>query len=353
MASRHPWALPSPLVKRTVVLLALVALIAPASAAAHATLIKTTPADGAVLNGAPQSVRVEFDDRIHVASGNAAVSNTSNASVLDGAPHTAGHTLVLPLRAGLANGSYSVRWSIVSEDGHREQGVLAFAVGAGNASPQSVLGASAPLSWSNLILRTLFFFGVLAAGGATVFLLLTRGVLGDRMRVPLAHLLFFVLLAAFLGGSGMIHGSPPGHALRARDQGGGHDRACRRSGGRARTDRAAAAVCRGRLLARTARRADARGTFARPRPAESARAAGRRRPHRRGCGLARRTAVARLRGAARERSGRRAVGGGASLLVGCPRSRDRARSVRRRARARPSSQRCIRSGRRRTARRCS
>jgi len=210
VASRHPWALPSPLVKRTVVLLALVALIAPATAGAHATLIKTTPADGAVLNGAPQSVRVEFDDRIHVAGGNAAVSNTSNASVLDGAPRTAGHTLVLPLRAGLANGSYSVRWSIVSEDGHREQGVLAFAVGAGNASPQSVLGASAPLSWSNLVLRTLFFFGVLAAGGTTVFLLLTRRVLGDRMRVPLAHLLFFVLLAAFLGGSGMIHGSPPG-----------------------------------------------------------------------------------------------------------------------------------------------
>jgi len=86
-------------VKRTVVLLALVALIAPASAAAHATLIRTTPADGAVLNGAPQSVRVEFDDRIHVETGNAAVSNANNASVLDGAPRTAGHTLVLPLRA--------------------------------------------------------------------------------------------------------------------------------------------------------------------------------------------------------------------------------------------------------------
>jgi copper transport protein len=209
VASRHPWALPSHLVKRTVVLFALVALIAPASAAAHATLIGTTPADGAVLDRAPQTVRVEFDDRIHVAHGNAAVSNANNASVLDGAPTTAGHTLVLPLRAGLADGSYSVRWSIVSDDGHREQGVLAFAVGSGNASPQSVLGASAPLSWSNLVLRTLFFFGVLAAGGATVFLLLTRSMLGDRIRTPLAHLLFFALLAAFLGGSGMIHGSPP------------------------------------------------------------------------------------------------------------------------------------------------
>ncbi len=207
---RHPWALPSPLVKRTVVLFAVAALIAPASAAAHATLIRTVPADRAVLDQAPQSVRVEFDDSVHVAPGSAAVSNTDNASVLAGAPRIAGHMLVLPLNAKLTDGSYSVRWSIVSDDGHREQGVLAFAVGKGAASPKSVLGASAPLSWSNLVLRTLFFFGVLSAGGATVFWLLTRGGLGDRIRSPLAHLLFFALLAAFLGASGMAEGAPPG-----------------------------------------------------------------------------------------------------------------------------------------------
>jgi copper transport protein len=197
-------------VKRTVVLFAVAALIAPASAAAHATLIRTAPADGAVLDRAPQSVRVEFDDSIHVAPGSAAVSNADNSSVLAGAPRIAGHTLVLPLKAKLADGSYSVRWSIVSDDGHREQGVLAFGVGKGAASPKSVLGASAPLSWSNLLLRTLFFFGVLSAGGATVFWLLTRSTLGDRVRSPLAHLLFFALLAAFLGASGMAEGAPPG-----------------------------------------------------------------------------------------------------------------------------------------------
>jgi copper transport protein len=210
VASRNLWALPSPLVKRTAVLCALVALIAPASAAAHATLISTTPADGAVLARAPQTVRVQFDDTIRIAPGNAAVSNANNASVVDGAPRIAGHALILRLRTGLADGSYSVRWSIVSDDGHREQGVLAFAIGSGNVSPHSVLGASAPLSWSNLVLRTLFFLGVLAAAGATVFGLLTRSFLGDRIRVPLAHLIFFALLAAFLGGSGMLHGAPPG-----------------------------------------------------------------------------------------------------------------------------------------------
>jgi copper transport protein len=197
-------------VKRTVVVLAVAALIAPAGAAAHATLIRTSPANGEVLARAPQSVRVEFDDRIRVAPGNAAVSNDKNSSVLDGRPQVTGHSLVIPLRPGIAEGVYSVRWSVASDDGHREQGVLAFGVGSGSASPQSVLGASSPLSWSNLVLRTLFFFGVLAAGGATVFWLLTRRVLGERLQTPLAHLLFFALLAAFLGGSGMAHAGPAG-----------------------------------------------------------------------------------------------------------------------------------------------
>jgi copper transport protein len=210
VASRNLWALPSRDVKRTVVVFAVAALIVPASAAAHATLLRTVPANGAVLARSPQSVRVEFDDGVHVAPGNAAVTNDTNSSVLGGPPRAAGHELVIPLRSGLANGVYSIRWSIASNDGHREQGVLAFGVGAGTASPTSVLGASAPLSWSNLVLRALFYFGALAAAGATVFWLLNRRVLGDRIRVPLAHLLFFALLAAFLGGSGMLHASPPG-----------------------------------------------------------------------------------------------------------------------------------------------
>jgi len=65
-----------------------------------------------------------------------------------------------------------------------------------------VLGASAPLAWNNLVLRTLYILGVLAAAGSAIFWLLTRRVLGERLRAPLAHVLFFALLAAFLAGAG-------------------------------------------------------------------------------------------------------------------------------------------------------
>ncbi len=196
--------------KRAVLFLCVLALLAPASAWAHATLVRTVPANGAVLARDPGSVRVEFDDTIRVASGNAAVANDTGASVLDGTPTVTGHALVLHLRGGLPDGAYSVRWSIVSDDGHREQGVLAFAVGAGGASPHSVLGASTTLTWSDITLRTLYYLGLLAAGGAAFFWLVSRRLAGDRLHAPLAHLLFFALLAAFLGGSAILHGAPPG-----------------------------------------------------------------------------------------------------------------------------------------------
>ena len=130
--------------KRLVIVLALAALVAPAGAAAHATLVRTAPESGAVVDRAPRTVRVEFDDTVRVASGNAAVANATNESVLDGKARARGRVLTIPLRSGLKDGVYSVRWSIVSDDGHREQGVLAFGVGSGTASPTSVLGAEAP-----------------------------------------------------------------------------------------------------------------------------------------------------------------------------------------------------------------
>src|SRR3954471_17616091 len=209
-ACAEPGPLPSPHVRRIVIVLSLAALVAPAGAAAPATLVRTSPDSGAVLDGAPRAVRVDFDDTVRVASGNAAVSNATNESVLDGKARARGRVLTIPLRSGLKDGVYGVRWSIVSDDGHREQGVLAFGVGSGTASPQSVLGASAPLSWNNLLLRTLYVLGLLAAAGATIFWLLTHGILSERLRTPFAHLLFFALLAAFLGGSGIVHTAPPG-----------------------------------------------------------------------------------------------------------------------------------------------
>jgi copper transport protein len=190
-------------VARALAVLVLAALVAPASASAHARLVRTSPADGAVLARAPQQVLVVFDDTVRVASGNAAVANLSQRSVLAGRAVARGRALVLPLQRRLARGDYTVRWSIVSEDGHPEQGVLAFAVGRGAPPPHPVLVASAPLRIRDVALRALYYLGLLTAAGAAVFALRARHVLGARLHRPLAGLLFCALLAAFLGASGL------------------------------------------------------------------------------------------------------------------------------------------------------
>src|SRR5919198_5799829 len=84
--------------------LAAVALALPARAFAHATLVRTVPANGAVLAHAPRSVQVVFDDTIRVGHGNAVVANSSGHSVLDGKPTVRAHLLTLPVRAGLRDG---------------------------------------------------------------------------------------------------------------------------------------------------------------------------------------------------------------------------------------------------------
>ena len=204
---------------RALAVLVLAALVAPAAAGAHARLVRTSPADGAVLAHAPGVVRVEFDDSVRAAPGTAAVANASQRSVLGGNAVAHARVLEVPLERGLVRGDYTVRWSIVSEDGHREQGVIAFAVGLGSPPPHAVLVASAPLRMRDVALRALYYLGLLAAAGACVFALLARPVLGARLHRPLAGLLFCALLAAFLGASGLEASAPSGtryaHVLEA------------------------------------------------------------------------------------------------------------------------------------------
>ncbi len=196
--------------KRAVVVTLLVALALPAAAAAHARLLRTVPGNGAAVGHGPAVVRIEFDDGVRTASGNAAVANATGASVLGGVPRAEGRALLLPLRAGLSNGAYSVRWSVVSDDGHREEGVVAFRVGLGGSLPHSILTASPGLGWVDFGLRSLYYLGLLAGAGAAAFGVAIRGFATERLQRPLAHLLFFSLLATFLGASAIVHAAPPG-----------------------------------------------------------------------------------------------------------------------------------------------
>src|SRR4051794_36654932 len=176
----------------------LLALACAPAAFAHVTVVSTPPADGATVATAPADVRVLFDDPVTAAPGNTVVAH-DGTPVLGGKPRVerAGRELVLPL-GSLANGDYSARWRIISDDGHLESGVLAFRVGAGGgAAPQSILkpGGSNP-SVLDVIARWLLLGGVLVSAGAALFVLLVSRA-GAREATATATL---ALIAAVLGG---------------------------------------------------------------------------------------------------------------------------------------------------------
>jgi copper transport protein len=195
-------------VGRLVVLfaVAVVAASCATQALAHANLVSTSPQDGTVVASAPTEVRVRFDDAVTVGSGNAVVAE-DRSSVLAGSPRVerGGRELVLPLES-LRNGDYSVRWGIVSDDGHLESGLLAFRVGpparTGARPPRSVLEAeSGRPSTANVFARWLFLGGILVAGGIALFRLLVSRA-GARQAVAM---LMLSLIAVVLGGSLLLH----------------------------------------------------------------------------------------------------------------------------------------------------
>ncbi|MGZ8717117.1 MAG: copper resistance CopC family protein, partial [Gaiellaceae bacterium] len=187
---------------RTALIATAACFLAPAPAWAHASLVRTEPAGGAVLARSPAEVRVVFDDAVRPGPGIAAIRN-GGASVLAGRGRVAGtRTLVVPLRRGLADGDYSVRWSIVSDDGHLESGVLAFAVGIGRAPPLAGLSPQATGPTVDSVgARWLFFAGLLGAVGIALFAFVVRP--REQERIP-AIVSTAAVLAA-LGAAQEIH----------------------------------------------------------------------------------------------------------------------------------------------------
>jgi copper transport protein len=189
---------------------AVLAACCASQASAHANLVSTSPRDGVDFASPPKEVRVRFDDPVTVGPGNAVVA-AGRRSVLAGAPRVArgGRELVLPLK-GLGNGDYSVRWAIVSDDGHFESGSLAFRVGPqqlGVGGPRSVLAAeSGDPSGGDVFARWLFLGGILVAGGVVLSRLLVSRA-GARQA---AATILLALSGVVIGGIWLLQLTPGG-----------------------------------------------------------------------------------------------------------------------------------------------
>jgi copper transport protein len=105
---------------------AVVAVVAPSQAWAHAALLRTTPTAGAVLERAPRTVTLRFTEPVDTALAEVRVLDAQLEPVRTGSlPRPRPDEIAVRLPA-LTRGTYVVAWRVVSEDTHPIHGSFVF-----------------------------------------------------------------------------------------------------------------------------------------------------------------------------------------------------------------------------------
>lgn len=117
--------------------LALGALGAPVAVWAHAKVVASTPAEGALVAG-PKVVSLSFSDALQPATVNVSIVMTAMPGMANHgemvirnftpAWSEGNRKLTLSLRQPLRAGTYEVRWQAAGADGHRMSGKITFKV---------------------------------------------------------------------------------------------------------------------------------------------------------------------------------------------------------------------------------
>ncbi|KES05264.1 transport integral membrane protein [Streptomyces toyocaensis] len=119
-----------------VLLLLLLGSAAPASA--HAALRDSDPGDGSVVGSAPRHITLTFTESVGLLDDSFRVYSPDNRRVRLGEPRHAdgaSDTARAALPGGLADGTYTVAWRVVSADSHPVSGAFTFSVGKPSPHP--------------------------------------------------------------------------------------------------------------------------------------------------------------------------------------------------------------------------
>jgi copper transport protein len=149
---------------------ALLVLVAvPGRAAAHPTLLYTTPAAETADPTAPDTVALVFGEPVTIGSGALTLLTAAGQPVALGPVSNArdGHAVTARITGALAAGVYTVRWRVTGGDGDLVEGQFRFAVGAAiTTTAASVTGAG--MSWPTAVLRWLLFTALAFALGGLI-----------------------------------------------------------------------------------------------------------------------------------------------------------------------------------------
>lgn len=108
----------------------LCALGAASAASAHAHLAASVPADKSTVAPAPSAVAMTFTESLNLKFSGIKLIGPEKTTLKTGEASLTDHDkgLTVPLPAGLAAGSYTVEWHVLSSDGHKTSGAFSFTV---------------------------------------------------------------------------------------------------------------------------------------------------------------------------------------------------------------------------------
>ncbi|MGW7789784.1 copper resistance CopC/CopD family protein, partial [Streptomyces tricolor] len=191
---------------------ALLAGAGPASA--HAALTGSDPAQGVVADKAPTQVSLTFSEKVALNDGSLRVLDPRGTPVQTGSPaNVSGTTYAVKLKSGLAKGTYTVTYQVVSADSHPVAGAYTFSVGAPS---ETVVSGAGPAAGGGVV-GGLYAFGrymsyagftVLAGGAAFVLACWRRGagvrplqrlVVGGWVTLTAATLWLLLLRGSYTG----------------------------------------------------------------------------------------------------------------------------------------------------------
>ncbi|MFJ9540022.1 copper resistance CopC/CopD family protein [Streptomyces sp. NPDC101225] len=170
---------------RTLALLCLtvigVLLAGAGPASAHAALTGSDPAQGVVVDKAPGQVTLTFSEKVATSDDSLRVLDPKGKRVDAGKPsNVSGTSYAVQLRSGLADGTYTVSWQVVSADSHPVGGAFTFSIGAPSTTSVKVVGqevGGGVVGWLYGFGRYLSYAGfiVMVGGGAFVLACWQRG----------------------------------------------------------------------------------------------------------------------------------------------------------------------------------
>ncbi|MBN9010376.1 MAG: copper resistance protein CopC, partial [Rhizobiales bacterium] len=139
-----------------------------AAAFAHAALVSSDPADGAVLAAAPSRLVLTFNEPVSPLFLRL-VDDQGQTTQLS--YHLEGTAVVVDAPGAVSKGSHALSWRVISEDGHPVGGSVLFSVGAPSAG--AVPGSAEVIDWPLRIAiwccRLLLYLGLFVGIGGVFF----------------------------------------------------------------------------------------------------------------------------------------------------------------------------------------